>query len=43
VLVLVGAFQDNKVSEIPELPKDVRPKGIICIGYSAEKLKSLKG
>jgi nitroreductase len=29
----VGAFQDNKVSEILELPKDVRPIGIICIGY----------
>ena len=33
----VGAFQDNKVSEILELPKDVRPIGIICIGYPAEK------
>ena len=29
----VGAFQDNKVSEILELPKDVRPIGIVCIGY----------
>jgi nitroreductase len=33
----VGAFQDNKVSEILELPKDVRPIGIICIGYPVEK------
>jgi nitroreductase len=29
----VGAFKDNKVSEIFELPKEVRPIGIICIGY----------
>jgi nitroreductase len=34
----VGAFQDNKVSEILELPKDVRPIGIICIGYPADSL-----
>ncbi len=33
----VGAFEDNKVSEILELPKDVKPIGIICIGYPAEK------
>jgi nitroreductase len=26
----VGAFEDNKVSEILEVPKDVRPIGIIC-------------
>lgn len=32
----VGAFEDNKVSEILELPKDVKPIGIICIGYPAE-------
>ena len=38
----VGAFQDNKVSEILELPKDVRPIGIICIGYPAEKPEKLK-
>jgi nitroreductase len=38
----VGAFQDNKVSEILELPKDIRPIGIICIGYPAEKPESLK-
>jgi nitroreductase len=38
----VGAFQDNKVSEVLELPKDVRPVGIICIGYPAENLKSSK-
>ncbi|MFL6398350.1 MAG: nitroreductase family protein [Nitrososphaeraceae archaeon] len=39
---LVGAFQDNKVSEILELPKDVRPIGIICIGYPAEKPEKLE-
>jgi nitroreductase len=39
----VGAFQDNKVSEILELPKDVRPIGIICIGYPQKNPKSLKG
>jgi nitroreductase len=38
----VGAFEDNKVSEILELPKDVRPIGIICIGYSAGKHEKLK-
>ena len=38
----VGAFQDNKVSEILELPKDVRPIGIICIGYPAEKAEKLE-
>jgi|SRR5215217_599017 nitroreductase len=38
----VGAFEDNKVSEILELPKDVRPIGIICIGYPAGKPEKLK-
>jgi nitroreductase len=38
----VGAFQDNKVSEILELPKDVKPIGIICIGYPAEKPEKLE-
>ena len=38
----VGAFEDNKVSEILELPKDVKPIGIICIGYPAEKPEKLK-
>ncbi|HXG07682.1 MAG TPA: nitroreductase family protein [Nitrososphaera sp.] len=35
----VGAFDDDKVSEILELPKDgsVRPIGIIAIGYPAEE------
>jgi len=37
----VGAFEDTKVSEILELPKDVRPIGIICIGYPAEKPEKL--
>ena len=38
----VGAFEDTKVSEILELPKDVRPIGIICMGYPAEKPERLK-
>ncbi len=38
----VGAFEDNKVSEILELPKDVRPIGIICIGYPAEEPEKLE-
>src|ERR671918_1996354 len=38
----VGAFEDTKVSKILELPKDVRPIGIICIGYPAEKPERLK-
>jgi nitroreductase len=33
----VGAFDDNKVSEILELPEFVKPIGIICIGYPAEE------
>ena len=37
----VGAFEDTKVSQILELPKDVRPIGIICIGYPAEKPEKL--
>src|ERR1044072_2404207 len=38
----VGAFLDTKVSQILELPKDVRPIGIICIGYPAEKPEKLE-
>src|ERR671915_1590137 len=33
----VGAFDDNKVSAILELPEFVKPIGIICIGYPAEE------
>jgi nitroreductase len=33
----VGAFQDKMVSEILELPKHVKPIGIICIGYPAQE------
>jgi len=32
----VGAFEDNKVSEILRLPRHVRPIGIITLGYSRE-------
>jgi nitroreductase len=38
----VGAFQDNKVSEILNLPRYIRPIGIICIGYPAEKPERLE-
>jgi len=31
-----------QVSEILELPKDVRPIGIICIRYPAEEPEKLK-
>ncbi|HYA83202.1 MAG TPA: hypothetical protein VEH06_07105 [Candidatus Bathyarchaeia archaeon] len=27
----VGAFEDDKISQILELPKYVRPVGIICL------------
>jgi nitroreductase len=37
----VGAFEDNKVSGILQLPKDVRPVGIICIGCPEERPKQL--
>ena len=33
----VGAFQDKMVFTILELPKHVKPIGIICIGYPAEE------
>ena len=34
--VFVGAFEDDKVSQILELPKHVKAVGIICLGYPAE-------
>ena len=37
----VGAFEDNKVSQILELPKHVKPVGIICLGYPAETPEKL--
>jgi nitroreductase len=33
----VGAFEDDKVSKILEIPEQVRPIGIICVGYSDEE------
>lgn len=33
----VGAFDDDEVSRILGLPKGVRPIGIICLGYPAER------
>ena len=38
----IGAFDDNKVSEILGLPKNVKPIGIICIGYHDEKPEKLE-
>ena len=37
----VGAFEDDKVSQILQLPKHVKPVGIICLGYSAETPEKL--
>ena len=37
----VGAFEDDRVSEILGLPKDVRPIGIICLGFPDEKPRRL--
>jgi nitroreductase len=34
----VGAFNDEKVSEILGLPEHVRPIGIIALGYPGKKL-----
>ena len=33
----VGAFDDTKVSKILEIPSQVRPIGIICVGYPDEE------
>ena len=33
----VGAFEDDKVSKILGLPVQVKPIGIIALGYPAEK------
>jgi len=35
----VGAFEDDKVSEILNLPKHVKPIGIITLGYPAERTR----
>ena len=37
----VGAFDDDEVSKILNLPKEVRPIGIIPIGYPAERAERL--
>jgi nitroreductase len=37
----VGAFEDDKVSQILQLPKYVRPVGIICLGHPAETPEKL--
>lgn len=37
----VGAFDDDKVSQILELPRHVKPVGIICLGYPAETPEKL--
>jgi nitroreductase len=33
----VGAFEDNEVRKILRIPIQVRPIGIIALGYTAEK------
>jgi nitroreductase len=33
----VGAFEDNEVRKILKLPVQVRPIGIIALGYPAER------
>lgn len=38
----VGAFEDDKVSEILGLPEYVRPIGMIAIGYPNEEPEKLK-
>jgi hypothetical protein len=35
------AFEDDKVAQILELPKHVKPVGIICLGYPAETPEKL--
>jgi nitroreductase len=37
----VGAFEDDKVSEILGLPDDVRPIGIVALGYPDEQPERL--
>ena len=36
----VGAFEDDKVSQILELPKHVKAVGIICLGYRLNRYKT---
>jgi nitroreductase len=38
----VGAFEDEKVSKILELPEHVKPIGIITLGYAAERPAKLE-
>ena len=38
----VGAFQDNEVSAILELPAHVKPIGIICLGYPVEEPERIR-
>jgi nitroreductase len=38
----VGAFEDNEVRKILRLPVQVKPIGIIALGYPAEKPESLE-
>jgi nitroreductase len=39
--LFLGAFDDNKVSEILGLSKNAKPIGIICIEYADEKPEKL--
>ena len=38
----VGAFEDNKVAKILELPEYVKPIGIIALGYPDESPAKLE-
>jgi nitroreductase len=38
----VGAFEDNEVRKILRLPVQVKPIGIIALGYPAEKPERLE-
>ena len=41
IRAFVGAFEDDKVSQILQLPKYVKPVGIIYLGYPAETPEKL--
>jgi nitroreductase len=38
----VGAFEDDKVTKILGLPSQVKPIGIIALGYPAEEPEKLE-
>jgi nitroreductase len=42
ILLIVGAFEDDKVVKILELPEYVKPIGIIALGYPDERPAKLE-